>query len=352
MAERFYFEKPSAARKADIVEYLNEFTAAGSEINGSGSLDRILSGWTFEQALDRCLKMENREYAEKVGRCPGKTFLLIRENDSRLVGTVNVRWDLNEEMLRFGGHIGYGIRPSERRNGYNKINLYLALKEAGKIGLDRVMIDCSALNIASDKTIQALGGVLERRGQDPADGKMTNVYWINVEESLMKYKAVYEPYIALPAMDTISVRPYTVNDIPDVIDFENCLRTEEDVWGWEIDDAYVDSVTRSFHDGRFDNAISFLAYMDNRVVGRIDAVLIPSYFDGSVKAYLDWICVLKSCRHQGVAQAMLDGLKKKLKDQGVDTLIALTASNDEAQRFYKSIPDSEMHDIGIWITIK
>lgn len=132
MAERFYFERPSAARKTEIIEYLNEFAAAGSEINGSGSLDRILSGWTFEQALERCLSMENKEYAEKMNRCPGKTFLLIRENDSRIVGTVNVRWDLNEAMLRFGGHIGYGVRPSERRKGYNKINLFLALKEALK----------------------------------------------------------------------------------------------------------------------------------------------------------------------------------------------------------------------------
>ena len=204
MAERFYFERPSAARKAEIIEYLNEFAAAGSEINGSGSLDRILSGWTFEQALERCLSMENKEYAEKMNRCPGKTFLLIRENDGRIVGTVNVRWGLNKAMLRFGGHIGYGIRPSERRKGYNKINLYLALKEAKKIGLDRVMIDCAVSNIASDKTIQALGGILERCEIDPVDGELTNVYWINVEESLTRFKAEYEPYITASA---IIIRP-------------------------------------------------------------------------------------------------------------------------------------------------
>ena len=200
MAERFSFERPSAARKTDIIEYLNEFAAAGSEINGSGSLDRILSGWTFEQALERCLSMENKEYAKKAGRCPGKTFLLIRENDRRIVGTANVRWDLNENMLRFGGHIGYGIRPSERRKGYNKINLYLALKEAQKVGLHRVMIDCAVSNIASDKTIQALGGILERCEKDPSDDEMTNVYWINVEEALMNFKAVYEPYISASAI--------------------------------------------------------------------------------------------------------------------------------------------------------
>ena len=85
---------------------------------------------------------------------------------------------------------------------------------------------------------------------------------------------------------------------------------------------------------------------------RIDAVLIPSHFDGSVKAYLDWICVLQSCRHRGAAQSLLAALRERLKALGVDTLIALTAANEEAQRFYKSVPDSIMRDVGIWIDIK
>ena len=150
----------------------------------------------------------------------------------------------------------------------------------------------------------------------------------------------------------INVKRYTEEDIADVLAFENRLREEEDVWGWEIDEPYVKAVARSFRDARFGNSISLLAYMDGQVVGRIDAVLIPSHFDGSVKAYLDWICVLKSRRHQGVAQTLLSELKRILKEKGADTLIALTASNEEAQRFYKNIPDSEMHDTGIWITIR
>lgn len=98
-----------------------------------------------------------------------------------------------------GGHIGYGIRPSERRKGYNKINLYLALKEAKKIGLDRVMIDCAAFNIASDKTIQAFGGILERCDKDPADDEMTNVYWINVEKPYQNLKQCMSlTYVHLP----------------------------------------------------------------------------------------------------------------------------------------------------------
>lgn len=194
--EKFYFEIPSLERKNEIIEYLDEFVKYGSDINGSGSLDKIYDGYTFEEALDRCLKMEDEEYAKSVGRCQSRTFLLIRENDNKIVGTINVRWNLNEAMLRFGGHIGYGIRPTERRKGYNKINLYLGMLEAKKVGLEKVMLDCDVNNLGSDKSLKALGGKLERTEVDPSDGILTNVYWFNVDETIEKYKNVYEPYIA------------------------------------------------------------------------------------------------------------------------------------------------------------
>ena len=150
----------------------------------------------------------------------------------------------------------------------------------------------------------------------------------------------------------MNIVAYTADRVPAVVAYEKQLRAEEDDWGWEIDNAYVRQVSESFQDPHFENALSFLAYQDGRVVGRIDAVRIPSYFDGSVKAYLDWICVLKSARHKGVAQALMNEMRSRLKAEGVDTLIGLTASNDEAQRFYKSVPDSFMRDTGIWIDIK
>ena len=194
--ERFFLERPSIERKDEIIEYINEFVEYNSDINGTGSLNKILEGYTFEQALDRCLKIEDEEYAKSVNRCPGKTFLLIRENDNRIVGSINIRWDLNEAMLKFGGHIGYGIRPTERRKGYNKINLYLGMMEAQKIGLEKVMLDCDVNNLGSDKTLKALGGKLERTEVDPSDGVLTNVYWFDVEETLKNYKDIYGPNIS------------------------------------------------------------------------------------------------------------------------------------------------------------
>ena len=191
-----FFQKDHQLKKNEIIEYINEFVEYNSDINGTGSLDKILEGYTFEQALERCLNMENKDYAEKFGRCQGKTFLLVRENDNRIVGTINVRWNLNDAMLRFGGHIGYGIRPTERRKGYNKINLYLGMMEAKKVGLEKVMLDCDVNNLGSDRTLKALGGKLERTEIDPSDGVLTNVYWFNVDNTLNNYKDIYEPNIS------------------------------------------------------------------------------------------------------------------------------------------------------------
>jgi len=145
---------------------------------------------------------------------------------------------------------------------------------------------------------------------------------------------------------------YTKDQISDCIQFELDLRKEENFWGWDIDDAYIASVKSSFEDPRFHNSVSLLAYDENRVVGRIDSTLICSHLDGSTKAYLDWICVLKSQRHKGTAQALMTELRRILKEEnGADTLIGLIASNPEAQRFYRSLPGALIRDEGIWIDL-
>ena len=142
----------------------------------------------------------------------------------------------------------------------------------------------------------------------------------------------------------IEVVRYTKEKIPDVVAFERALRKEEAFWNWEIDE-------KSFEQSVFANSISLLAYDGGRVVGRIDSSMIASHFDGSVKAYLDWICVIKSCRHRGVAQQLMQSLRAELKKAGVDTLVGLIAANEEAQRFYHALPRAQVRDEGIWIDI-
>lgn len=189
---KFYLETPTIERKEDALEYLNEFVEFGSDINGSGGLDKCLNGMTYEEWLDRLDKMSDADYAASIGKCPGKTFFFVNEEDKRIIGMINIRYNLSEAMLKFGGHIGYGIRPTERRKGYNKINLYLGLLKAREeFGLDRVMLDCSVTNLGSDGTIRALGGVLEKCEMDPNDNTLTNAYWIDVDDSIEKYRDEY-----------------------------------------------------------------------------------------------------------------------------------------------------------------
>lgn len=194
--EKFYLENPSMERKNDVIEYMNEHVKYNSAINGTGSFDHVLEGETYEECMDRYYKIQDNEYAKSIDRCPGKTYFLIRKNDNKLIGMINIRHHLTPKMLVHGGHIGYGIRPTERRKGYNKINLYLGLiKALEEFNLDKVMLDCDVKNLGSDKTIQALGGVLERTDIDDYDGVLTNVYWINTKDSIRKYKDVYQKYM-------------------------------------------------------------------------------------------------------------------------------------------------------------
>lgn len=149
------------------------------------------------------------------------------------------------------------------------------------------------------------------------------------------------------------IAEFTADHVDQTIEFEKRLREEEpDTYTWEPDEEYRSALQRSFADARFQNALSYLAIRDGRVVGRIDASLIASRSDAvCCSAYLDWICVLKSERHSGTAQRLLETLRRELRSRNVSVLIALMAGNEEAQRFYRSVKDAQIRDEGIWIDI-
>lgn len=194
--EKFYLEEPSISRKEEALDYLNEHVEYKSDINGSGGMDDCLEGLSYEDWLVKVSKKKDKDYAYSINRVPGETYFLIRENDNKIIGMINIRHDLTPAMLEFGGHIGYGIRPTERRKGYNKINLYLGLFVARKFNLDKVMLDCTVDNIGSNKTIQSLGGVLIKSDIDPYDNTLTNVYEIDVDKAINDYSDIYEDMIS------------------------------------------------------------------------------------------------------------------------------------------------------------
>ena len=149
------------------------------------------------------------------------------------------------------------------------------------------------------------------------------------------------------------IKSFEKEDVERVVAFEREVRKQEpDTYFWEPDEAYEKLLAQSFDDPRFNTAISFLAMEDGAVIGRIDASLISSRSDAACfSAYLDWICVLKSRRHDKVGQALLRTLRSECKARGAGVLIALMANNDEARNFYRNVEGASIHDTGIWMDL-
>lgn len=127
----------------------------------------------FELFLDR---LHNDKVNPREGFVPSTTYCLIND-DEKIVGLVNLRHYLNDYLKTMGGHIGYGVRPDERRKGYATKMLELTLLEAKKMGIEKAMVTCYTENIGSNKTILNNGGELYETSL--IEGRMTNKYWIN-----------------------------------------------------------------------------------------------------------------------------------------------------------------------------
>jgi predicted acetyltransferase len=107
------------------------------------------------------------------------TYWLVHPS-GRVLGGVNIRHRLNEHLATSGGHIGYGIRPSERRKGYAAEQLRLALDIMGEMGIRKVLIVCDKDNPGSARTILKNGGALDSEAEDPETGKLFQRYWIEL----------------------------------------------------------------------------------------------------------------------------------------------------------------------------
>ena len=120
----------------------------------------------------------DRRYHPRPGSVPETIFWLI--GDEEFIGRTSLRHSLNAKLLQFGGHIGYEIRPTQRRKGYGKLILRLALEQARAIGLTRVLVTCDDTNIGSAKIIEYNGGVLENTVLLAGRNVPTRRYWIDI----------------------------------------------------------------------------------------------------------------------------------------------------------------------------
>ena len=112
------------------------------------------------------------------GWVPADTFFLVDGENPRILGAVSIRYALNNYLFNFGGHIGYGVRPSERRKGCAAEMLRLALEVCRSKNMEKVLICCYKDNIASARTMLKNGAVLENEVRE--DDKTVQRYWIRL----------------------------------------------------------------------------------------------------------------------------------------------------------------------------
>ena len=153
-------QKPDRMYENEIFDYKQEMIENGDEgLAGCGGLDKHDN---YDDWMNGILFYEKKENIPSDSNyVEGSQWLLVDTSKNRILGMVNIRHYLNDFLLGFGGHIGYSVRPSERRKGYAKLQLKLALDFLKKPGESKILVTCDDNNIGSQKTIEACGGVLE-----------------------------------------------------------------------------------------------------------------------------------------------------------------------------------------------
>ncbi len=159
-----------------IREYRQEFIDAGDSMDGCGALRTTEDPYEY---LNKCFSYEKKETLPP-DRVLATQYILVRESDNRLCGMLQIRHYFNDYLSKYGGHIGYSIRPSERRKGYAKEMLRQALPHCRELGLSRVLITCFDTNIASENTIRSCGGVYESTVYEANEGVNLKRFWIEL----------------------------------------------------------------------------------------------------------------------------------------------------------------------------
>ena len=168
---------PTKEMENDAVDFVAEHFAHGEDhIHGSAGLYREAS---YDDWLAKLEAYQRGDRTMMEGTVPSTTYFAFLKNDSKIVGIIDIRHRLNEYLMDFGGHIGYGVRPTERRKGYATQMLALALKECRKLGLEKVLVTCGKKNLGSSGVIKKNGGVLENEMTEP-DGDLLQRYWIDI----------------------------------------------------------------------------------------------------------------------------------------------------------------------------
>ena len=168
--------KLSTEYEKQYSDMINEWKATGESIVPY-SIGREIA--TFGELLDR---LEKDEKGIDIGDfVPATTYIGYDAERDIVVGAVNIRHYLNDMLLREGGHIGDGVRPSERKKGYATEMIRQALEICkNELKINKVLMVCDKSNIGSAKSIIKNGGILENEFFSEEENEIIQRYWIEL----------------------------------------------------------------------------------------------------------------------------------------------------------------------------
>lgn len=180
---KLYLKEPTMDEKEELIKMVNEFADANDEyqFEGLGNFKKIYDS-SYEEFYDglevnKHINQINPEWANQT------SYVLIDEN-GHIYGAANIRHELKGKLREIGGHVGYGIRPSERGKGYATLQLKLLLEKMDKMGIDNALITCRENNIGSIKTMNKFIGTADSLIPSRYEGIMEYRYWVDVKKNI------------------------------------------------------------------------------------------------------------------------------------------------------------------------
>lgn len=168
--------KPGLSYEREIAAYRREMLGARSSMDGTGPLRRMEDAAEWVEFNRRA----ERGDTAPAGLVEAEQFAYVREADRKIVGMIQFRHFFNDFLEKYGGHIGYSVRPGERRKGYAKRMLAECLKICKAYGLKDVLITCIEGNEGSRRTILANGGVYESTVYCEPESVYLERYWVRL----------------------------------------------------------------------------------------------------------------------------------------------------------------------------
>jgi predicted acetyltransferase len=177
---KLHLEMPKIKHKEEYEKMMNEWEGYGGRIN-PGALRRYSNkdgkNVIYEKWLS-WIEDDRKDDALRIGNIPQDLYFLMKD-EKEILGAISLRKCLDEEKIKIDGHIGIGIRPFERGNGYATKMIELVLPIAKKIGIKKLVYTCDKDNIGSSKVIMKSGGIFEKEFIDD-EGKIREKYYLKI----------------------------------------------------------------------------------------------------------------------------------------------------------------------------